>query len=146
MNGAEQDPFFTSRAWLEVRYRVLKKHKGCCECCGSRGSAENPIQVDHIQPRSRHPELALVLSNLQVLCRSCNLGKSNKDSTDWRWQPSRELLILETAASASRARLQQLGWLKLNGDSKQIRNEAAKQYRKLWREVEEAWFAKGRPQ
>jgi 5-methylcytosine-specific restriction endonuclease McrA len=26
----------------------------------------------------------LRLDNLQVLCEPCNLGKSNRDETDWR--------------------------------------------------------------
>jgi 5-methylcytosine-specific restriction endonuclease McrA len=42
------------------------------------------IHIDHILPRSKYPELSLVFDNLQVLCESCNLGKSNKDETDWR--------------------------------------------------------------
>lgn len=139
------DPFLTSRAWLDLRYQVLKKHRGCCQLCGVRGSEDNPIQVDHIKPRSRFPKLALDMSNLQVLCRRCNLGKGAGDTTDWRWSPSRELTILETADPAKRARLQQLGWLKINADSEQMRREAAKQYRKMWREVEEDWLSKGRP-
>lgn len=42
------------------------------------------IHVDHIQPRSKRPELALCFENLQLLCADCNLGKSNTDNTDWR--------------------------------------------------------------
>lgn len=135
------DPFFTSTPWLELRYRVLKAGKGCCECCGSRGDAFNPLQVDHIRPRSKYPELALRADNCQVLCRNCNMGKSNKDATDWRYEPSRELQILNTIDPAKRFRLQQLGWLKINGDSSQIRTEATRAYRKLWREIESEWIA-----
>jgi hypothetical protein len=54
-------------------------------CCGARPTEANPLHVDHIKPRSKFPHLALSLSNLQVLCRQCNLGKSNTDDTDWRW-------------------------------------------------------------
>lgn len=43
----------------------------------------NPLS-HHIQPRKTHPHLALVLSNLQVLCHDCNHGKGNWDTTDWR--------------------------------------------------------------
>lgn len=42
------------------------------------------MHVDHIKPRAKFPELALVLDNLQVLCRDCNLGKRHLDETDWR--------------------------------------------------------------
>lgn len=42
------------------------------------------MHVDHIKPRSKYPALELVLSNLQVLCEDCNLGKLAHDETDWR--------------------------------------------------------------
>ena len=42
------------------------------------------MNVDHIKPRKKYPELALDKSNLQVLCEECNHGKGNWDETDWR--------------------------------------------------------------
>jgi 5-methylcytosine-specific restriction endonuclease McrA len=33
------------------------------------------LTVDHIKPRSKYPALALVLSNLRVLCRRCNSSR-----------------------------------------------------------------------
>jgi hypothetical protein len=139
------EDFYNSRPWLDLRYRVLKKHNGCCQLCGARGSESNPIQVDHIKPRSKHPDLELAEANMQVLCKSCNHGKSNRDETDWRWAPSREFSILESATPEKKAKLQQLGWLRLNGD-KQMKRAADRQYKDLWREVETEWFAKGRPE
>ncbi|MGE4613767.1 MAG: HNH endonuclease signature motif containing protein, partial [Planctomycetota bacterium] len=41
-----------------------------------------PIHVDHIVPLSKGGETTL--DNLQVLCIDCNLGKGNRDDTDWR--------------------------------------------------------------
>ena len=85
-----RDPFYDSKAWHELRYKALAKAKKgptghpICDCCFHEGTPGNPIQVDHVKPRSTHPELALTLSNLQVLCRDCNQGKSNTDETDWR--------------------------------------------------------------
>ena len=81
---AAETTFYDSREWLEVRYSALKLHGGHCQCCGALPGPGNPLQVDHIKPRSRVPELELDLSNLQVLCRSCNLGKGAWDQTDWR--------------------------------------------------------------
>lgn len=76
--------FLTSWEWTELRYRVLKHYGRKCMCCGSSPNDGAVIHVDHIQPRSTHPELALEFSNLQVLCSLCNRGKSNTDQTDWR--------------------------------------------------------------
>jgi 5-methylcytosine-specific restriction endonuclease McrA len=45
------------------------------------------INVDHIKPRRKYPELALTESNLQVLCGTCNHGKGSWDETDWRRNP-----------------------------------------------------------
>lgn len=73
--------FYESREWRELRYKALVKHGRTCQACGSH---KPPMHVDHIKPRSKFPSLALDINNLQVLCVDCNLGKSNKDETDWR--------------------------------------------------------------
>lgn len=78
------DNFYTSREWRELRYKALKIYERKCMTC-FRSNVE--LHVDHIKPISKYPELALVLSNLQILCIDCNLGKGNKDCIDWR--PSR---------------------------------------------------------
>jgi len=62
----------TAAQLREVRAR------GCCAVCGA---TEGPMHIDHKVPLSkggRHE-----LSNLQLLCRSCNLSKSWKDQTEW---------------------------------------------------------------
>ena len=58
------------RAWYLSRYPL-------CRHCVLNGMTTPASEVDHIVPRSRggsnEPE------NLQVLCRTCNRGKSNRD-------------------------------------------------------------------
>jgi len=77
--------FLVTREWRELRYRVLRKRGGSCECCGRNYRDHGVVvHVDHIKPRSKYPHLSLVFENLQVLCEDCNIGKSNKDQTDWR--------------------------------------------------------------
>ncbi len=77
--------FYRSSQWRKLRYQVLKKFDGCCCLCGRSKREHNiVIHVDHIKPRSKYPELELEESNLQLLCEDCNLGKSNRDSIDWR--------------------------------------------------------------
>lgn len=75
--------FYESREWRELRYRALKASDGRCQCCGRSPSHGIVLHVDHIKPKSKFPRLALAFSNLQVLCDDCNIGKSNKDATDW---------------------------------------------------------------
>lgn len=78
------DGFYRSRKWLALRYDALKKYGPICQCCGSSATKENPIQVDHIKPRSKYPQLALQIENLQILCKDCYMGKRHLDQTDWR--------------------------------------------------------------
>ena len=76
--------FYGIEAWRRLRYRALIASDGCCECCGTSPSKGKPLHVDHIKPRSKYPDLELEISNLQVLCDDCNLGKGAWDETDWR--------------------------------------------------------------
>jgi len=78
--------FYYTREWRELRYQVLKESSGCCGLCGALPRKGHPLHVDHILPRSKFPKLSLEKTNLQVLCEDCNLGKSNKDETDWRYR------------------------------------------------------------
>jgi HNH endonuclease len=154
MTRSPDEDFYESREWLELRYRVLQKSNGHCSLCGCRGTPSNPLQVDHVKPRSKFPHLALAESNLQVLCKSCNRGKSNKDDTNWSFKPSRELEavmkrktgVLETATPAQKGKLEQLSWLRNNDAEPQIRKEAEKQYQALWKEIEAEWIARGKPE
>lgn len=76
--------FYASDEWRALRYQALLRATGKCECCGAGKANGAVLHVDHIKPRSKYPALELVLENLQVLCEACNLGKSNRDETDWR--------------------------------------------------------------
>lgn len=77
----DAEAFYRSRAWKKLRYEVLRVHGKKCMCCGRD---DRPVHVDHIKPRSKYPELALDIDNLQVLCDQCNLGKSNEYEDDFR--------------------------------------------------------------
>jgi 5-methylcytosine-specific restriction endonuclease McrA len=76
--------FYNSPEWLSLRYRALKEMGARCMLCGATPRTGAQIHVDHIKPRSIYPELAFDINNLQILCRACNMGKLNKDFTDWR--------------------------------------------------------------
>ena len=78
------DAFLQSYEWRRVRMEALKLYGNRCQCCGASPATGAVINVDHIKPRRLFPDLALTVSNLQVLCETCNHGKGNWDMTDWR--------------------------------------------------------------
>ena len=78
-----KDMFYMSDEWRSLRYKALVKFGRQCQCCGAK-PPNVVLHVDHIKPRSKFPNLALRLDNLQILCEDCNLGKRNRDMTDFR--------------------------------------------------------------
>lgn len=86
---AGSSSFLKTMEWKRLRMEALKKYGPKCQCCGATTAMGAVMNVDHIKPRKFYPELALDINNLQILCGSCNMGKSNWDMTDWR--PSIEL-------------------------------------------------------
>lgn len=91
-----KDEFYRSWDWKQLRFQVLKLQGRICQCCGatagSRDANGKPVKivVDHIKPISKHWELRLQRSNLQVLCDDCNMGKGAWDQTDFRSSPPRK--------------------------------------------------------
>lgn len=84
LGTAKYKAFYSSRAWLELRYFVLRRSGGKCDCCGASSKEGAKLQVDHIKPRSRFPALELDPDNLQTLCGECNQGKGAWGEEDWR--------------------------------------------------------------
>lgn len=76
--------FYKSQAWKSARMERLKVDGFRCVACGASASNGARLHVDHIRPISRFPELKLNEDNLQTLCASCNVGKSNKYVLDLR--------------------------------------------------------------
>lgn len=62
---------------LRLRWRVLQRDRFTCRACGASPALSPAVElhVDHIKPWSKGGET--VLENLQTLCATCNLGKSN---------------------------------------------------------------------
>lgn len=84
----KNDCFYLSNRWIDLKLKVRRMYRcGCMKC----GKTNTEIHVDHIFPRSLHPELQYNIHNLQILCKDCNLEKSNKDFTDYRTPEQKKL-------------------------------------------------------
>lgn len=64
----------------ELKYDLCYLFNGVCLSCGS----DKDLQLDHIKPVSKYPELTFEYSNLQILCKECNIKKSNTSIIDFR--------------------------------------------------------------
>ena len=64
-----------------LKYAVLKRDNRTCQLCGAK-APDVELHVDHIVPLSRGG--TTTIDNLQTLCAPCNLGKGDRDDTDWR--------------------------------------------------------------
>lgn len=92
------EDFYKSEEWLELRVRVLEKYECKCMMCGRSPKLHGVIiHVDHIKPRSKFPDLSLEITNLQLLCAACNKGKGNKYDTDWRPDSIEEMALVIAA-------------------------------------------------
>jgi 5-methylcytosine-specific restriction protein A len=62
------DPFYSSKAWRQMRGRKLRANPLCeCDECKATGAIVAASRVDHIKPRTEAPELSLVWSNLRSM-------------------------------------------------------------------------------
>lgn len=70
------------RVMPALRWQVFQRDQWKCVACGRNSHDGVILHVDHIIPRSRGG--LDVLENFQTLCDVCNIGKSNRDTTDLR--------------------------------------------------------------
>ena len=77
--GDIEGSFYESEEWKSLRKKVFQVYPPYCGRCGTK----KHLEVDHIKPRSKYPELALDFDNLQILCSTCNLKKGVQDSPEW---------------------------------------------------------------
>jgi len=68
------EKFYSSMEWRSLREKIFKNKLKKCVKCGSKYD----LEVDHIKPRSKYPDLALSFDNLQILCKKCNVTKGNR--------------------------------------------------------------------
>ena len=77
--------------WRKLRSLIIKRDKGLCQRCFIKYGIINgeDLQVHHIKPRVKYPELMFEESNLITLCRTCNLQLGTNEKLDF--EPDIEL-------------------------------------------------------
>lgn len=90
--------FHVGDKWLILKRFAMNLFGERCMSCGlsqgfSKGNDE--IQVDHVLPQSKYPDLAYDLDNLQILCKKCNHEK--RDFTEADYRDENDMKLIDTA-------------------------------------------------
>ena len=64
--------FYKSKEWKRKRKEILRRDNYECQRCKCEGGFSKATTVHHIKHLDKHPELALVDSNLESLCGACH--------------------------------------------------------------------------
>lgn len=77
-------PLKTKR-WQEFRKLIIQRDGGYCQRCKVKFNLINyeNLQVHHIKPRSKYPELIYDEENCITLCRLCNLQLGTDEKLDF---------------------------------------------------------------
>lgn len=67
-----QWPYCTAR-WRRLRIYVIASEP-LCRYCKEQGRVTVAVDIDHIIPLAKRPDLAFDQNNLQPLCRPCHSG------------------------------------------------------------------------
>ncbi|MBO6262707.1 MAG: HNH endonuclease [Clostridia bacterium] len=59
----------------KMRFSIYKRDGYRCRLCGTRGSAYNELEIDHIKPIAKGGKSTY--DNLQTLCKRCNVEKGD---------------------------------------------------------------------
>lgn len=72
--------FYASDDYKNLKEILYNTNEKICLKCDSK----EDIQIDHIKPKSKHPEKAFDIFNLQMLCKKCNFEKGSREVSDYR--------------------------------------------------------------
>ena len=74
----EIQKFYNSEEWKKLRTEVFTRDNFTCQDCNKYGGY---LEANHIKARSRHPDLKLVASNIETLCKPCHKKLTTEQRT-----------------------------------------------------------------
>jgi 5-methylcytosine-specific restriction endonuclease McrA len=89
----EENKFLKSKAWKELREKVLAHYQGYCQRCLIKyNTLTKTREVHHIKPRNKYngkngyPDLRLTKSNCVPVCKVCNGQLGTKGELDFPFE------------------------------------------------------------
>lgn len=85
----ERDKELTTPRWSRYRDRIIERDGGKCMSCYIKHGeyVMDNLQVHHIKPRTKYPELMYEDTNVVTMCKQCNLIIGTKEQLDFNYEP-----------------------------------------------------------
>lgn len=79
-----------SSLWLKKKKFIKQRDNYMCQRCFIKYNIINTedLQVHHIKPRIKYPQLMYEDSNLICVCGTCNRQIGTKEHLDFEWKPN----------------------------------------------------------
>lgn len=80
-------PFYNTKQWKMLRKQKKKIEHNECERCRAKGRHREGTEVHHKKYLRQHPELALDINNLELLCEDCHYDEHHRRNqiNEERW-------------------------------------------------------------
>jgi len=79
---------YQSPRWADIKKVIYSLYDFKCMKFSNN---QNEMHVDHICPVSKYPAMKWSINNLQLLCKNCNMEKSNVNENDYRTLEQKDL-------------------------------------------------------
>lgn len=89
----DSEKLLRSTKWRRKRELIKKRDNYMCQRCFIKYGIVNSeeLQVHHIKPRIKYPELMFEDTNLICICGTCNRQLSIREQLDFNWSPQSDL-------------------------------------------------------
>lgn len=77
MNTKEYSDYLKSEKWKAIARKRMEIDGNICQCCGCRGTRDNPLEVHHLSYRYLFKEENRLYEDLVTLCHVCHKGIHN---------------------------------------------------------------------
>lgn len=77
-----------SGRWKSFRQQIIKRDGGHCQRCIRKYNliTTSNLEVHHIKPRDKYPELTFEETNCVTLCKTCNLQLGTQETLDFPFE------------------------------------------------------------
>ena len=79
---------FNSTRWKKFRKSIIERDGASCQRCLIKYNiiTTDNLQVHHVKPRTKYPELMFEKTNCITLCQSCNTQLGIRETLDFEFE------------------------------------------------------------